>query len=421
VRAWSQTPDGCDWLEKSFRAWPDLKQEMEAEAWLQGRRTLMPLKRAVPENEEDAPEVEIDLEEEGSVLASSPINEKREEQIADWMRTLQDKAIGELLMPYFRRGLFGRGPQSLPLLVRFHAGLLRQLNSVARVLAGPSDHHDGRGGGGSSYNTGNFSSFSNASGFSESDNNNAGSSNASGSSWSSDTADQDYYHDQTSWSAPYNQLGTPPSSGTAIDQVGGGETISLTNRGWWTSQVPASGGGAGFENGSSWSGSGASSTGYGQYVSYPGFYQGSVGTAGPIPTLDAEWRWGEGWAGAGRNGPLGPSVYSGLGYVFASGDPVTVAAIDDQSDAEGQAVSVQASASNWSASSVSIGGVSVSGIYTVDCAAEISSMAHWVFTESAVPYQLAMVCRWWTNCFNCSSSSFEGCASQRTPSPVPSS
>ena len=59
------------------------------------------------------------------------------------------------------------------------------------------------------------------------------------------------------------------------------------------------------------------------------------------PAADGGWRWGVGWPGGVRNGPLGPSAYSGLGYVFAPGDAVSIAPIQDQSDAEGEAVSLQ--------------------------------------------------------------------------------
>lgn len=136
VRVWSEIAEGKDWLGRSFDAWPALRQDMAEEAWLQGRRALMPSTRAVAEAEDDAPEAEIDLEEESPCPGDNPGKEEREHQVAAWMQTLREKAIGELLTPYFRLDLFSHEPHSLPLLVRFHAGLLRKLNPDARVLAG---------------------------------------------------------------------------------------------------------------------------------------------------------------------------------------------------------------------------------------------------------------------------------------------
>jgi hypothetical protein len=136
VRAWPEIAEGEEWLGRSFETWPALRQEMAEEAWLQGRRALMPSTRTVAETEDDAPEAEIDLEEESPLPAGKQGKEEREHQVAAWMQTLREKAIGELLTPYFRLDLFNHEPHSLPLLVRFHAGVLRKLNPDARILAG---------------------------------------------------------------------------------------------------------------------------------------------------------------------------------------------------------------------------------------------------------------------------------------------
>ena len=129
------------------------------------------------------------------------------------------------------------------------------------------------------------------------------------------------------------------SSGATVDHVWGEETNTWGSSSWWSSQ------GSGSGSGSSASTSGSNSSGYDLDLDYSGFYQGTgVGAGG---ATDAGWRWGAGWPGAGRNGPLGPSAYSGLGYVFAPGNPVSLAAINDQSVTEGQAVSLQVQASDW--------------------------------------------------------------------------
>ena len=96
---------------------------------------------------------------------------------------------------------------------------------------------------------------------------------------------------------------------------GASDTNTWGSNSWWSSQ------GSGSGSGSSASTSGSNSSGYDLDVGYPGFYQGmGVGAGG---ATDAGWRWGVGWPGAGRNGPLGPSAYSGLGYVFTPGNPVS--------------------------------------------------------------------------------------------------
>jgi Putative Ig domain len=222
------------------------------------------------------------------------------------------------------------------------------------------------GASGSSHNSGDYSSNQSGSGMSEWDTSNGGYASASGLTWASGFARQDHYDDPSSWSEPYNPGGGSPgasSSGTAVDHVWGGVTSSWSSGSWWTSQGYASGSGSGAGGGSS-SGSsiftsGTGSSSYDLYVGYPGFYQG--GFAGPVPALDAGWSWGEGWVGAGENGPLGASAYSGLGYVFAPGNPVSFAAINDQSVAEGQAISLQVSASDWSVSGSGSGSSSGSG------------------------------------------------------------
>ena len=63
-------------------------------------------------------------------------------------------------------------------------------------------------------------------------------------------------------------------------------------------------------------------------------------------------------ARAGRNGPLGPSAYSGLGYVFTPGNPVAVTDPGLQFDQEGDQVNLQVQETDWA---VGNGGASGSG------------------------------------------------------------
>ncbi len=211
------------------------------------------------------------------------------------------------------------------------------------ITAGPTGTTISGGASGSSQASGDASWYEDGSGFAESDSSGSGSSSgsgysdASGASWASGFSGQDHYKDQSSWSEPYNLVGLS-SSGTTVDNVWGDTTTTWSNGTWSSWQGPSSGSGSG--SGASSATSGSFSTSYDQDVGYSGFSQeAGVSEMGS----DSGWTWGVGWAGAGRNGPLGPSAYSGLGYTFAPG--VTVAPVNDQFDAEGQAVSVQVQAS----------------------------------------------------------------------------
>jgi hypothetical protein len=136
VRAWSASPQGEAWLARSFDAWPELRQAIADESWLDGRRGLMPLTRAASDTDDEVPELETDRdEEESGAAALARASEKPNRETAAWVQTLRQKVVGELLQPYFQRGLFSQESVSLPILPRFHAGMLRQLKPQARVLA----------------------------------------------------------------------------------------------------------------------------------------------------------------------------------------------------------------------------------------------------------------------------------------------
>ncbi len=209
------------------------------------------------------------------------------------------------------------------------------------ITAGPTGTTTTGGASGSGQASGDASWYEGGSDFAESDSSGSGYSYASGNSLASDVSGQDHYHDQSSWSEPYNLVGAS-SSGTTVDNVWGNATTAWNDGTWSSSQGPSSGSGSGSGSSTSSATSGSFSTSYDQVVGYSGFLPNAdfygMGASG-----DPGWRWGVGWAGAGPNGPLGPSAYSGLGYTFAPG--VTVAPVNDQFDAEGQAVSVPVQAS----------------------------------------------------------------------------
>ena len=225
------------------------------------------------------------------------------------------------------------------------------------LTSGPTGTTTTGGASGSSQASGDSSSYSDSSGFAESATSSSGYSSASGAGWWSNVAGQDHYNDQTTWAEPWNLVWMSASGGTTVDHVWGEETNAWGSSGWSSSA------GSGSGSGSSTSSSGSLSSSYNQDVGYSGFSTANGGSSGlPAPGADPGWRWGQGWYGAGTDGPLGPSAYSGLGYVFPPGDPVSVAPVNDQSNAEGQAVSVQVQASDASAGSGNgSGGSSASG------------------------------------------------------------
>ena len=219
------------------------------------------------------------------------------------------------------------------------------------ITSGPTGTTTTGGASGSSQASGNSSSYSDSSGFAESASSSSGFSNASGTGWWSNVAGQDHYSDQSSWAEPWNLVGMSSSGATTVDHVWGNETNAWGSSGWSSSA------GSGSGSGSSTSSSGSLSSSYNQDVGYSGFSTANGGSSGlAAPGADPGWSWGVGWYGAGVNGPLGPSAYSGLGYVFPPGDPVSVAPVNDQSNAEGQAVSLQVQASDASAGAGNGGG-----------------------------------------------------------------
>ena len=232
------------------------------------------------------------------------------------------------------------------------------------ISAGPTGTTTTGGASGSSQASGDASWYEGDSGSAESESSGYGYSDASGTSWASGVSGQDHYDDQSSWSEPWNLVGTSSgssSSGTTVDHVWGDATLTWSSGGW-SSQSYGSGSGSGHGSGSStsFSTSGSTSSSYDQDVGYTGFYQ-NAGFSNLAPGADGGWRWGVGWGGV-PTGPLGPSAYSGLGYAFAPGDAASIAPIQDQSDAEGEAVSLQVPASDASAGSGSGSGPT----YTAD-------------------------------------------------------
>ena len=147
------------------------------------------------------------------------------------------------------------------------------------------------------------------------------------------------------------------SGGTTVDHVWGDETNAWGGSGWSSSA------GSGSGSGSSTSSSGSLSSSYNQDVGYSGFSTANGGSSGlPAPAPIPAGVGVRAGTARGTNGPLGPSAYSGLGYVFPPGDPVTVTAPNDQSNTEGQAVSVQVQSSDASVGSGNgSGGSSASG------------------------------------------------------------
>ena len=229
------------------------------------------------------------------------------------------------------------------------------------ITAGPTGTTTTGGASANGQASGAASWYNSGSGFTESDGSSSGYSFASGNNWASGASGQDNYNDQTSWSEPYNLVGSSSgsSSGTTVDHVWGSATNTWSSGTWSSSQGYGSGSGSGFGNGSgsstSFSTSSSGSSGYDLDVSYSGFYQGA-GYSGMGAGADAGWVWGVGWAGAGTNGPLGPSAFSGVGYAFTPGDPVSVTQPGDQSNTEGDSVSLQIQKSDWSAASGSASG-----------------------------------------------------------------
>jgi Putative Ig domain len=213
------------------------------------------------------------------------------------------------------------------------------------------------GASGSSQASGDASSYSNTSNLSESASNSSGYSYSMGMSQSTGQTAQDHYHDQTIWSELYYAVAAWASGGilgsmpgaTTVDHVWGNATYqggSVAGSGLG-SGMSGSGSGLTVSSGSSTSG-GSSSASYDQDIFTLGFSIMGYGAYYCVGSrFDGGWSWGQNWAGAGTNGPLGASAFSGVGYAYTPGNPVTVAAVADQSNTEGDSVSLQIQASDW--------------------------------------------------------------------------
>ncbi len=108
--------------------------------------------------------------------------------------------------------------------------------------------------------------------------------------------------------------------------------------------------GSGSGSSTSFSTSGSGSSSYDLDVGYSGFTKARGLTSASAPATTPAGL-GRRLAWRRRNGPLGPSAFSSVGFAFSPGDPVSVAPISDQTNTEGDSVSLQVQATDWSAGS----------------------------------------------------------------------
>jgi hypothetical protein len=146
ARLWSNTDDGCQWLDKRFEHCPDLKCKLVDAAWLQGRdplsRSERAAKRQAQRDSQSSGNEGIDplsLEDDEPSQAPAAPNQSSDRvagQTDEWFDRLRNDAIGEVVAPYFRDGVIARHGTQLPLLAQHHIELLEQLDLGTRVVAG---------------------------------------------------------------------------------------------------------------------------------------------------------------------------------------------------------------------------------------------------------------------------------------------
>lgn len=141
VRWWREFGEGKKWLGEVLRNCPELEERMVSPAWLEAREPLSRSRRAsaMPFPDPEALELAMDpLEAEESDIRVQTKERAGagKDAVDSWVRRLREDAIGEIVAPYFRRGLIEASNRRQPLLTKHHQALLAQFDLETRAVAG---------------------------------------------------------------------------------------------------------------------------------------------------------------------------------------------------------------------------------------------------------------------------------------------
>jgi len=142
VKSWRDDPEGAKWLAVVLRNCPDLEDRIADPIWLEAREPLSRSERAGrvrrasdPEAAEHASDP-LEAEESDRDVQTGPSEGSVEAAVEAWVRRLRTDAIGEVVAPYFRRGLIAASGGRQPLLAAYHGRLLAELDLETRAIAG---------------------------------------------------------------------------------------------------------------------------------------------------------------------------------------------------------------------------------------------------------------------------------------------
>jgi len=142
VKWWRDDPEGVKWLGEVLRNCPELQDRMADPRWLEAREPLSRSERAGRTSRASDPEARehasdpLDAEDSDGDLQTAPSKGSIENAVDSWVRRLREDAIGEIVAPYFQRGLIAASGGRQPLLAEYHWGLLAEFNLQTRVVAG---------------------------------------------------------------------------------------------------------------------------------------------------------------------------------------------------------------------------------------------------------------------------------------------
>lgn len=139
VTVWNESTEGRQWLDNVLLNCPELESLIGGPQWLAGREPLSKGQRGSQSSDPEAMQGTVDPLEAAEVDAD-PTNfiagKKCDEAIEAWVLRIQKDAIGEVVAPYFERGLIAASESRQPILPLHHQALLSEFDLATRAVAG---------------------------------------------------------------------------------------------------------------------------------------------------------------------------------------------------------------------------------------------------------------------------------------------
>jgi len=142
VKLWRESHEGEEWLNGVLQGCPDLAETIADPAWLEAREPLSRSERAgrvrrtLDPEASDTTRDPLEAEEVEDEILANDNKGSDEAPVESWVRRLREDAVGEVIAPYFRHGLFSAINTRLPLLAHHHLELLADFDLETRSVAG---------------------------------------------------------------------------------------------------------------------------------------------------------------------------------------------------------------------------------------------------------------------------------------------